>query len=355
MAKVTRPHVAIVGTGLIGSSIGLGLRARRDRSYDIVGADRERANLKAAKKAGAIDREVGSLEEAVSGAGMVILAVPVLAAKHIMREMVPYLSDGAIVTDTCSTKAEVMAWAAEYLPAGVDFVGGHPMAGKETSGPESAVADLFKGATWAVTPSPSARERSVNTVVGMIESLNAHPIHVEAQEHDMWAAAVSHMPLVLSVTLFRLLRDSKGWEDASLLSGPAFRDLTRLASGDPTMSNDIVSTNKESVLHWLRRFKEELTNVEAAIEMGGEPLRNFFESTQLDRETWMMNPRVQREVEGLPLPSAQDTMAQFFVGSNYNKLKELSSRGFKLTDDDQLRRELNEETSKDPRNEGKGR
>ncbi len=340
MARAESPHIAIIGTGLIGASIGIGLRNQKDRKFQIVGADRDRGAAKQAKKLGAIDREVGSLEEAVNGAGLVILAVPVLAAKHIMREMGGYLSEGAIVTDTCSTKGDVMDWAEEYLPRGVDFIGGHPMAGKETSGPGDADPSIFRDATWAITPSARARERSVSTVLGLIETLGAHPVHVDAREHDTWAAAVSHMPLMLSVTLFRLVRDSKGWEDASLLAGPGFRDLTRLASGDPTMAGDIVSTNKEAVLHWLRRFQEELANVESAIETGGEALRSLLASTQLDRDAWILNPRTERTVEGTPLPSAQDTMAQFFVGSGYTRLKELSSRGFGIADEDRLKREL---------------
>lgn len=340
MARESSPHIAIIGTGLIGTSIGLGMRAQRDRKYEVIGADRERGNAKQAKKLGALDRDVTSLEEAVSGAGLVVIAVPVVAAKHILKEMVPYLSPGAVVTDTCSTKAEIMAHAEELLPREVDFVGGHPMAGREKSGPNAATSDLFKGATWAVTPMTRAREQSVNTVLGMVESLGAHPINVDSQEHDMWAAAVSHMPLMLSVTLFRLLRDSKGWEDAALLSGPGFRDLTRLASGDPTMSADIVETNRDAVLHWVRRFREELENVESAIESGGDLLKSLLTSTQMDREAWMLNPRVEHQAEGMSLPSAQDTMGQFFVGSSYMKFKEMASRGFKITDDEELKQEL---------------
>ncbi len=347
MARDESPHIAIIGTGLIGTSVGLGLANRKDRKYQIIGADRDRQNAKMAKKAGAIDKEVGSLEQAVRGAGVVIIAVPVQAARHIMREMVPYLEEGAVVTDTCSTKAEVMEWAQEFLPQGVDFVGGHPMAGKETSGPRDATAELFQGATWAITPATTARERSVNSVLGMIETLGGHPVHIDAAEHDMWTAAVSHMPLMVSVTLFRLLRDSKGWEDAALLSGPGFKDLTRLASTDSTMSTDIVTTNKDAVLHWLRRFREELMNVEDAVEEGGDALRSLMASTQMDRDAWMLNPRVEKGPEGPPLPSAQDAMAQFFVGSNYTRLKEMSARGFKITDEEKLRRELEEGDSRD--------
>ena len=111
---MAQSRISILGTGLIGSSIGLALAARPNRQYDIVGADRDRSNARAAKKLGAIDREVGSLEECVSGAGLVIIATPVMAARHILQEVGPYLTAGAVVTDVCSTKADIMRWAQEF-------------------------------------------------------------------------------------------------------------------------------------------------------------------------------------------------------------------------------------------------
>lgn len=331
--------IAIIGTGLIGTSIGLGLLQRGDRNYEIVGADRDRNRARLAKKAGALDKDVASLEEATQGASLVILAVPVQAARPLLRDLVPYLAEGAVVTDTCSTKADVMRWAEESLPRGIDFVGGHPMAGREKSGPEAATADLFMGATWAVMPSPRARESSVRAVLGLIESLGAEPLHIDAGEHDQWAAAVSHMPLMISVALFRLIRDSAGWEDASLLAGPGFKDLTRLASGDPTMSTDIVATNKDAIVHWLRRYREELETIERAIDLGSETLHDLFASTALDRDAWMLNPRTKRTPEGTPLPSAQDTIGQFFGGGLYNKLKDMQVAAPSMNTDE-LRKRL---------------
>ncbi|MCC7365544.1 MAG: prephenate dehydrogenase/arogenate dehydrogenase family protein [Dehalococcoidia bacterium] len=341
---MARSRVAIIGTGLIGASIGLGLAARKDRQFEIVGLDRDRMHAKEAKKTGAVDRDVSSLEEAVEGAGLIVLAVPVMGARRILEEITPFLSPGAIITDTCSTKADILRWAAEFLPETVHFVGGHPMAGKEKSGPGAASADLFRNATWAVTPSPRASEQAVGVVLGLVDTLGAVPLYIDPQEHDTYAAAVSHLPILLSVALFRMVRDSQGWEDASLLSGPAFRDLTRLASGDAVMSRDIMATNREAVMHWLGRFENELATIRKALELGGQPVADLFASTQLDRDSFITDPPVRRRPEGTPAPSAQDAIGRLFVGGLYDKLKDVQGRATqtqgRLGDDAELRRKL---------------
>lgn len=338
---MAQPRIAIIGTGLIGASIGLALMSRKTRNYEIVGADRDRGNARQAKKMGALDREVGSLEEALDGAGIVVLAVPVQAAKQILQESAKYLAEGAVVTDTCSTKTDILRWAEEFLPEHVHFVGGHPMAGKEKSGPTAAAIDLFKGATWAVTPSPRADEDAVRAVLGLVETLGAVPLYIDAAEHDQYVAAVSHLPILLSVALFRMVRDSAGWEDASLLSGPGFRDLTRLASGDPTMARDILATNREAVLHWLHRFQDELLTIAKAVELGGQPVMDLLASTQLDRDAFVLNPPVRRRPEGVEAPSAQDAIGRLFVGGLYDRMKDMSNRpATPQRDDAELRRKL---------------
>ncbi len=338
---MAQPRIAIIGTGLIGASIGLALMSRKTRNYEIVGADRDRGNARQAKKMGALDREVGSLEEALDGAGIVVLAVPVQAAKQILQESAKYLAEGAVVTDTCSTKTDILRWAEEFLPEHVHFVGGHPMAGKEKSGPTAAAIDLFKGATWAVTPSPRADEDAVRAVLGLVETLGAVPLYIDAAEHDQYVAAVSHLPILLSVALFRMVRDSAGWEDASLLSGPGFRDLTRLASGDPTMARDILATNREAVLHWLHRFQDELLTIAKAVELGGQPVMDLLASTQLDRDAFVLNPPVRRRPEGVEAPSAQDAIGRLFVGGLYDRMKDMSNRpATPPRDDAELRRKL---------------
>lgn len=339
----SQSRICILGTGLIGTSIGLALAARPNRQYEIVGADRDRSNSRAAKKLGALDREVGSLEEAVEGAGLVIIATPVMAARHILQEIGQFLAPGTVVTDVSSTKSDVMRWAQEYLPENVSFVGGHPMAGREKSGPAAASADLFHGATWAITPSPRADERAVGVVLGLVETLGATPLYIDPAEHDQYAAAVSHLPLVMSVALFRLVRDSQGWEDASLLAGPGFKDLTRLASGDPTMSRDIMMTNREAVLHWIQRLQTELNTISDALQLGHEPIFDLFQSTQFDRDNFLLNPPERRRPEGPEAPSAQDAIGRLFVGGLYDKLKETTNRLSSApprADDAELKRKL---------------
>jgi len=300
-----------------------------------------RGTARTAKKLGAIDKDVGSLEEAVSGAGLVIIAVPVIAARQIIQDSSRYLEAGAVVTDVCSTKADIMRWAQEYLPESVHFVGGHPMAGSEKSGPEAARADLFKDATWAITPSPRADERAVSMVMGFVEAMGGYPLYIDPAEHDQYAAAVSHVPLLTSVALFRMIRDSQGWEDAALLSGPGFRDLTRLASGDPQMSRDIMMTNREAILHWIGRLQQELDTIKAALNEGTEPVYDLFRSTQMDRDTFIANPPLRRRPEGVEAPSAQDALGRMFVGGMYDRLKDVSSRPAPgIVDNDELRRRL---------------
>lgn len=324
---MSTPQIAILGTGLIGTSIGLGLRARPGRKYEVIGSDRDYQNARTAKRLGALDHDTGSVREAVSNASLVIIAAPVQAARELMADMAPHLLRGAVITDVCSTKANVMRWADELLPPEVDFVGGHPMAGREKSGPEAADAELFKDATWAITPSPSAREEAVETVIGIVEALGANPMHIDPAEHDQFAAAVSHMPLVVSVALFRLIRRSAGWEDAALLAGPGFRDLTRLASGDPTMSFDIAETNRDAILHWLARFREELVELEGAIQGGGEPLQDMFAATRASREHWVHNQQRRRLPPGDSLPSNQDTFGELLLGGRlYEKVNAATDR-----------------------------
>ncbi len=337
---MAQSRIAIIGTGLIGTSIGLNLTARKERTYEIVGADRDRTNLRTAKKMGAIDREVGSLEEAASGARIIVIAVPVMGARNLLQELGKLVEPGTVVTDVCSTKSDVLRWAAEFLPEHAHFIGGHPMAGRETSGPSGATLDMFHHATWAITPSPRADEEAVSVILGMVEAMGAVPLYIDPAEHDQYAAAVSHLPLLASVALFRMVRDSQGWEDASLLAGPGFRDITRLASTDATMSRDIMATNRDAILHWLDRLQTELGNIRTALSSDSETLLDLFRSTQMDRDIFVTNPPVRRRPEGPPAPSAQDSIGRLFVGGLYDKLKDAQNRVQPRADNDGLRRKL---------------
>lgn len=326
--------ITIIGLGLIGGSIGLALKAANLPNLTIVGHDLEGGAMRDALKRGAVDRVEETLEGAVEGARMVILAVPPLAVRLLLEDMADLLPEEAIVTDVASTKGEVLRWAQRYLPPTVSFVGGHPMAGKEETGVRAADKDLFRGRAYAIVPAVNATEGAVKSVLGLVDILGAEPVFIDADEHDQYVAAISHMPIVVSAALFTLVRNSPSWQEIAPLTGPAFRDLTRLASGDPQMNHDICVTNPEGVVHWLDRLIGELRRYRDLIMDNHEELFATFSAAQLQREAYLAGtdrPARQR----IEVPSASDQMSTLLFGSwmtervkKYEKMmKQVEDRG----------------------------
>lgn len=284
-------RITIIGLGLIGGSIGLALKKAGLAGVQIVGHDREREAETLAERMGAIDKGEHNLPRAVEGAGLVIIATPALSVREVMEQIAPNLGEGAVVTDTASTKAHVMKWAAELLPEHVSFVGGHPMAGKEDHGMENADADLFREKAYCICPSVNAAESAVKSVVGMAQLMGAEPMFIDPDEHDVYAAAVSHMPLMVATALFNVLRTSPSWDDMSLMASSGLKDTTRLASGNPRMAHDIWVTNREAVIHWLERMEGELRRFRDILQDSrDEELLGMFAKVQLDRDTLIKTP-----------------------------------------------------------------
>ena len=315
--------ISIVGLGLIGGSLGLALKRSGPGNLEVVGYDKEPGVGARAEKLGAVDRSSRDLTSAVRDAPLVILSTPILATRGVMEAMAPALCEGCVVTDTGSTKAQILRWAAELLPGHVHFVGGHPMAGKEHSGLDAADADLFREAPYCVVPAVNADERAINTVLSLVGLVGAYPVFLDAAEHDSYVAAVSHLPIVLSAALFSLVRSSQAWPEMSALAAGGFRDSTRLASGDPDLSHDMCLTNKEAVLHWLDRLTAELGRFRELVERGEEELFKTFARIQLDREAFLGQPREPvrqpppvQDAEGL---SAGERMAALLVGERWVK------------------------------------
>lgn len=301
-------RIAIVGLGLIGSSIGLGLRRWSEENVrggqpalDVIGFDSNLDRQSQAKKIGAVDRTEWELRKVVENADLVILAAPVLALKEILGDIAPLLKHGAAVTDAASTKADVLIWADELLPRTVNFVGGHPMAGKETS-IEGADGGLFRGATWCICPSVQASDDAIRTVLGMVNALGAEPYFVDPNEHDAYVAGVSHLPFVASTALMNALSADSSWRDMKTLTAGGFRDMTRLASGSPEMHRDVVMTNRAAVQRWLdayvselRAFQEMLADSE---EDANEQLLAFFTTGRDRRAEWAVQTSREAELLG---------------------------------------------------------
>lgn len=334
-------RVTIIGTGLIGGSIGLALRNAKLPDLEVIGFDMERDAISEARKIGAVDRGAPNLPEAVRDAKMVIIATPPLAVRTTMQEISEHLVEGAVVTDTASTKVEIRRWAQEFLPEHVSYIGGHPMAGKETQGIKHADAALFQGAAYCVVPAAQAGEGAVKSVLGLISIVGAEPVFIDAEEHDQYAAAISHMPLVVSTAMFSLVRESPAWSDIAQMIGGGFRDVTRLASGDPRMSHDICATNAEGVSHWIDRLIEELRRYKDLINADRKQLFRSFSETQLQRDAFMAGERPKR-IPANDVPSTKDAMSGMIFGGliasrmdKFEKEMKPGGKGRGVLDDDE--------------------
>ncbi|MFQ5861013.1 MAG: prephenate dehydrogenase [Dehalococcoidia bacterium] len=322
--------IAIVGMGLIGTSLGLALREQTAKGLELVGTDKEYDHAIKAQKMGAIDKATRALRDAVDDAAMVIIATPLLAIREILEAIGPRLRPGCVVTDTGSTKGVVLQWAAEYLPSEVSFVGGHPLTGKETSGPEAAEAALFQDKLYCVIPSPSAQKEAVKSVIDLVSSIGAKPYFVDPVEHDSYIAAVSHLPLLLSVALVGTVSKSPGWGDLAQVASSGFRDISRLASGDPVMGRDICVTNPDNIVHWIDAFIKELYEFRSLIQSDGEELVKAFDNAWEARERWLAG-KVSigaRPTPGVEVPSFTDRVGEMFIG---HRLMEMQKRMMKDT------------------------
>ncbi|HEU5090940.1 MAG TPA: prephenate dehydrogenase/arogenate dehydrogenase family protein [Roseiflexaceae bacterium] len=291
--------IAIIGMGLIGTSIGMALRTADERtsrlgSISVVGYDANRQSTAQARGRLAIDREMGSLADAARDAALLILAVPVQEIPEVLRSLATLASPGAVITDVSSTKAQVLAWAQELLPDSLQFVGGHPMAGRERSGPDAADPRIFQDAIYCVCPSPSVRQEGLDAVEALVATLGAKLYYIDPVEHDTYVGGVSHLPFLLSSALMELVSRSPGWREMAPLAATGFRDMTRLASGSATMHRDILATNRAAMIHWINETARFLFEVREQLEDGRDAdLLAMFEHARDVREEWLtMRPNM---------------------------------------------------------------
>jgi len=283
--------VTVIGLGLIGGSIGLALRQGKKSSWEIVGHSRHRETVAKALSVGAIDRGETNLKDAVERAELVIIATPVLTVKEIFSRIAPHLPSGCIVTDTGSTKVQVMKWAKEMLPPTVHFIGGHPMAGRETYGIQAAEADLFRRCTYCLTASEKASPKSMDTVIGMTIKLGAIPFLIDPQEHDNLVAGISHLPILLSAALVSLTTKNPSWSKMSKLASSGYHDLTRLASGNPEVNSHICLSNQKAIVDWIDEFSQELKRYRQLVAKGDKRLEQALTEANNARQEWLKQTR----------------------------------------------------------------
>lgn len=275
--------IAVLGLGLIGGSLGMAFR-QTGVARQIAGYDRDPGTTQRALARGAITHMCNTVEEAVQQADLVVLAVPILALPKLFERMAPALKPGALVTDTASTKAQVLTWASTLLPANVVFVGGHPMAGREYSGIEAAEEGLFEGCTYCLTPTTQTPAEALAQLSEIVQRLGAHPLVLDSGQHDYLVAGISHVPFVLSSVLVQALCRDEDWPDMTRLAAGGFRDMSRLAAGSPAMYRDICLTNKEAILGWLDALARQLERARSLIALGNDDLEPYFAMAKHMRE-----------------------------------------------------------------------
>jgi prephenate dehydrogenase len=256
-------RLALVGTGLIGASVGLG--AKRAGVERVTGWDPDAESLRLASERGAVDDGTGSLPEALAGADLAVVAVPVASLAAVVREVLREAPADCTVTDVGSTKSGVVG-AAAGEPR---FIGGHPICGSEARGPERASAELFAGATWFLAPTAATEPARYAALHAFVVSLGAQPVAVDADAHDRLVAITSHLPHALANLLLNHAGAARveGHEPLAAAGG-SLRDMTRVAGANPRIWVDIFLENREAVAAALAEHRRRVEQVETALEAG---------------------------------------------------------------------------------------
>ena len=271
-------HVALIGLGLIGSSLSHVIR-KKGLARRISGYARSEATRSKALEIGLVHEVHASAKEAVQSADMVILCSPVGTYRELAGEISSALKPGAILTDVGSVKGAVVRDVLPSVPSGVHFIPGHPIAGTEQSGPESGFAELFANRWCILTPLPDSDSEAVERLAAFWRACGSNVETMTPEHHDLVLAITSHLPHLIAYNIVSTAADLEEVTDSEVIkySAGGFRDFTRIAASDPTMWRDVFLNNKDAVLEMLGRFSEDLSALQRAIRWGdGDTLFNIF-------------------------------------------------------------------------------
>ncbi len=286
---MAKSRITIVGLGLVGGSIGLALKKAKVEA-EIVGHDRDSGTAGRAQKRGAVDKTDWNLIGAVSGAGLIILALPLDQIKPTLEALASYLEPGVVVTDTATTKAPVMQWA-QALPANVHFVGGNPIPSPRRPvsghGIDAADADLLQGATYCLVSSPTADASAIQVLTNLVAILGAKAYFIDAAEHDGLIAGVEHLPTLLETALATVTMRNQGWRELGQVAGASFREATALLPENAESGRAQLLSNRVDLLPWIDRMMQALRELRGMLEReDGEGLQKLIETLNAERERW---------------------------------------------------------------------
>lgn len=282
-------NLCVIGTGLIGGSFCLALKQAK-MVENITGAGRSEATLKQALQLNIIDRYETNISDAVKQADLILVSVPLGATQSVFEKIAQGLTqagnDTAVITDAGSSKQQVVELAEKILADSANrFVAGHPIAGTENSGPAAAYADLYKQRRVILTPVASTEQSAINLVTKLWQATGAGVETMAAEHHDKVLAATSHLPHLIAFGLVHCLQNIDDIEDVFRFAAGGFRDVTRIASSDPTMWRDICLNNQQPILEMMQRYKDELDMLYNALKAGdGEKLKQVFSDAKQTRD-----------------------------------------------------------------------
>lgn len=275
-------RLALIGLGLIGSSIAWAAK-KHGAAREIVGSARSEKTRDRALELGFLDQATETAAEAVGGADLVIICVPVQTSGAVAQEIGPHLAEGAIVSDVGSVKQSVVNDIEPHIPEGRFFVAGHPIAGTEHSGPDAGFAELFEGRWCILTPSAKSSGEATSKLTRFWQALGSNVEVMTPDHHDLVLAITSHIPHLIAYNIVGTVADLETDTRSEVIkySASGFRDFTRIAASDPTMWRDVFLANKDAVLEMLGRFTEDLTGLQRAIRRGeGDKLFELFSRTR---------------------------------------------------------------------------
>jgi prephenate dehydrogenase len=278
--------ITIIGVGLIGGSLGLALK-KKNPKYKITGIDKLEIIEKAIAR-GAIDEGTINLENGIKEADIIIIATPVKTILDLLPRINPFIKKGCIVTDTGSTKGQIVETADKILSKDVYFIGGHPIAGSEKYGIDSADPHLFQDKTYILTPTNDTNLLALKKIFLLIKIINAKRLILDPLEHDRIVGAVSHLPQIMAVSLTNMIGELGQQENNNnyfKAIGEGFKDMTRIASSPYQMWEDICETNQENILEMIQEFRNYLRIIEDKLKNNPGNLKEEFQKAQILRKS----------------------------------------------------------------------
>jgi len=321
---MSKPKIAIIGLGVIGTSLGLALRASTEE-YEIIGHDRDPGAARAAAKAGAVHKTEWNLIATAADADAIVLALPANAIRDTLENIAEDLKIGAVLTDTASVKAQVMQDAQELLPDNVSFVGGDPILPTGQTGLEPS-ADLFRGGVYCLIPSATAAPVALDFLTDMVQRIGAQPFFLDAVEHDSLIAGGEHLPLVIAAALLRATQASVSWREMRKVAGTTYEYTGFLGSEDHEAHREGFLANSANIVRWLDAFSGALQELRDLIEEGDEAALDEALRHAVDlRQTWMKERALKewdRMEQMMEPPERPSFLRQAFLGSGFPRSRE---------------------------------